>query len=89
MEVVGAVEASLAAKRLLDVFRTRDLPVVHVQHISNRPGATFFLPNMVGIDLHANVAPLDVEVVIEKHYPNSFRETDLRGISHHKASRNS
>jgi nicotinamidase-related amidase len=78
MEVVGAVEASLAAQKLLGVFRAHDLPVVHVQHISNRSGATFFLQNTDGIDLHANVAPLDVEIIIEKHYPNSFRETQLK-----------
>ncbi len=78
MEVVGAVEASLAAKNLLDFFRAEKLPIVHIQHISTRPGATFFLPDTVGIDFHESVLPLPDETVIKKHFPNSFRGTDLK-----------
>ncbi len=77
MEVVGAIEASQVAKRLLDHFRQRGLPVVHVQHIAARPGATFLLPNTEGIGFHENVTPLPGEAVIKKHFPNSFRDTDL------------
>jgi nicotinamidase-related amidase len=78
MEVVGAVEASKAAKKLLDRFREKNLPVVHIRHISTRPGATFFLPNTEGIDIHESVAPLPGERVIQKHFPNSFRDTGLQ-----------
>ena len=77
MEVVGAIEASQVAKRLLDHFRQRGLPVVHVQHIAARPGATFLLPNTEGISFHENVTPLPGEAVIKKHFPTSFRDTDL------------
>ncbi len=78
MEVVGAAEASRAAKRLLDHFRKKDLHVVHIQHIAARPNATFLLPNTEGINFHESVKPLPGERVIKKHFPNSFRDTDLQ-----------
>lgn len=87
MEVVGAVEASRTAKSLLDFFRSGKLPIVHIQHISTRPCATFFLPDTEGINFHESVLPMPGEKVIKKHFPNSFRDTDLeeylrsRGIS--------
>lgn len=77
MEVVGAVEASQTAQKLLDYFREHNLPVVHIQHISMRPGATFFLPDTEGIEFHQTVTPLPEETVIKKHFPNSFRDTEL------------
>lgn len=77
MEVVGAVEASHVAKRLLDRFRKNNLPIVHIQHIAARPGATFLLPKTEGISFHENVTPLPGEAVIKKHFPNSFRDTEL------------
>lgn len=77
MEVAGAVAAGKAAKRLLDVFRQKSLPVVHVQHIAARAGATFLLPNTEGIVIHEDVQPVPGETVVTKHFPNSFRNTDL------------
>ncbi len=77
MEVEGAVEASRAAGRLLGCFREKGLPVVHIQHIAARPNATFLLPDTEGIGFHENVNPLPGEKVIRKHYPNSFRDTEL------------
>jgi nicotinamidase-related amidase len=78
MELAGAVEASRAAKKILAHFRHRNLPVLHLQHLSIRPGATFFLPDTDGINFHESVLPLPNETVIRKHFPNSFRETILR-----------
>jgi nicotinamidase-related amidase len=77
-EVSGALKASQNAKWLLDCFREKKLTIVHVQHISIRPGSTFFLPGTDGILFHNSVTPLNNEKVIEKHYPNGFRETDLQ-----------
>ena len=77
MEVGGAVEASRAAIKLLDHFRAKKLPVVHVQHISTRAGATFFLPDTEGINFYEGVRPLAAEAVVRKHFPNSFRDTNL------------
>jgi nicotinamidase-related amidase len=75
--LANSVEASLKAKQALEYFRSKKLPVIHVQHIATRAGATFFLPDTRGAEIHANVQPLATEKVVVKHFPNSFRETDL------------
>jgi nicotinamidase-related amidase len=77
MEVVGAEVAAAQAAALLAGFRAKGLPVVHVQHLAARPGATFFLPGTAGAAIHASVAPQAGEPVFTKHFPNSFRETPL------------
>jgi nicotinamidase-related amidase len=43
-----------------------------------RPGATFFVPGTRGAEIHASVRPVAGEAVIEKNFPNSFRNTRLR-----------
>jgi nicotinamidase-related amidase len=77
MELEGPTEASLRAAELLSFFRERALPLVHMQHISLHPGATFFLPDTPGVEIHPSVQPLPGEVVIRKNFPNSFRSTPL------------
>jgi nicotinamidase-related amidase len=77
MELVGSQEAGVEAGRLLQKFRQMSLPVIHIQHISTRAGAGFFLPDTNGVELHESVSPLPGETVIQKNYPNSFRETSL------------
>lgn len=77
MELEGSTAASLRAGGLLALFRERNLPIIHIQHISTREGASFFLPDTAGVEIHANVSPLPGETVIQKHFPNSFRETEL------------
>lgn len=77
MELVGSQQAGAQAGKLLAAFRQKALPVIHVQHLSNYPGATFFLPETPGAEIHPSVAPLDGETIIQKHFPNSFRDTLL------------
>ncbi len=77
MALPGATEACRRAARLLDGCRALSLPVFHVRHLSTRPGATFFLPNTEGIEIHPDLHPLDGEPVVDKHFPNSFRDTPL------------
>lgn len=79
MTLSGSEEASQQAKSVLEKFRMEGLEVIHIQHIATKPEATFFLPNTKGVEIHDNVKPLEREKVIVKHYPNSFRETDLLG----------
>ena len=57
MELEGSPEAALQAADLLACFRTRGLPVFHVQHLSTRAGATFFIPDTEGAEIHPLVAP--------------------------------
>jgi nicotinamidase-related amidase len=77
MELEGPLEAAAQARVLLDFFRQQKWPTIHIQHISTRPGATFFLPDTDGAKIHPSIAPLAGETVIVKHFPNSFRETTL------------
>lgn len=77
MELAAADEAVMRARSLLQAFRTRALPIFHVQHIATRPGATFFLPGTTGVRIHAAVEPAAEEAVITKHFPSGFRETTL------------
>jgi len=77
MELAGAAEAGAKAGMLLRTFRQRALPIIHVQHVSARPGAAFFLPDTDGVEIHESVTPAAGEPVFQKHFPNSFRETPL------------
>jgi nicotinamidase-related amidase len=88
MELSGILQASEKARSLLDHFRKNTLPVYHVRHISARPGATFFLPHTEGGKIYGALEPLAGETVFQKHFPNSFRETQLletlrnQGVDH-------
>ena len=77
MELEAPLAAAQQAGRLLNFFRQQGWPTVHIQHISNRPGATFFLPDTDGLEFHPSIRMLPGEPVIVKHFPNSFRETEL------------
>jgi nicotinamidase-related amidase len=77
MTLAGAELAGENAKLVLNNFRNNKLPVIHIQHIATKPGTTFFLPNTNGAEINDCVKPLQNEKIIVKHYPNSFRETEL------------
>lgn len=77
MPLVGAEAASLNARQILEKFRSDNLPVIHIQHLAERPNSTFFLPLTKGQEIHENVKPKANEKVIVKHYPNSFIDTEL------------
>ncbi|HEY5590231.1 MAG TPA: cysteine hydrolase family protein [Paludibacter sp.] len=73
----GSLLAAKNARLILDDFRSKGLPIIHIQHLATRPAATFFQPGTAGTDIFVEVRPFDDEKLIVKHYPNSFRETDL------------
>lgn len=77
MELVNMQSATNNARQLLKRFRRENTPIFHIQHIAKRPNATFFIPNTPGVEIHEDVRPEQDELVITKHYPNSFRDTDL------------
>ena len=78
MELEGADAAGARAGKVLDSFRRNGMLTIHVRHLSTRPGSTFFLPGTKGAEIHASVAPKPGETVIEKNFPNSFRNTPLQ-----------
>ncbi|MBN1305434.1 MAG: cysteine hydrolase [Anaerolineales bacterium] len=77
MELEGALEAAAMANEILSCFREHKLFHVHIQHVSIQPGAAFFIPGDRGTDIHDSVAHFEGEPLVQKHYPNSFRKTDL------------
>ena len=77
MELVHPLEAAKKAYELLQCFREHDQHHVHIQHVATRPGATFFLADGDGVNIHDSVAHFEGEPLVIKHHPNSFRETNL------------
>ena len=77
MELVGMEEVVKKVAELLKTFRTLNKPIFFIKHSSKRPNATFFIPETQGIDFHASISPLPEEAVLEKHFPNSFFQTEL------------
>ena len=77
MELIGMAAAGSTCGALLNFFRKNGWPTFHIQHISINTGATFFLPDTPGAEIHDSVKPRSNDVLIQKNYPNSFRDTDL------------
>jgi nicotinamidase-related amidase len=65
------------ARKLLDHFRSTGRPVVHIQHTWDDPSAPFFVAGTPGAEIHETVHPREGEVVVVKHFPNSFRGSKL------------
>lgn len=77
MTLEKSTEACQKAQEVLQAYRTKHFPIVHIQHISTRPDAVHFLPCTKGVEFHPNVLPNKHETIIKKHYPNSFKDTGL------------
>jgi nicotinamidase-related amidase len=80
MELAGAAEAARKASLVLQCFRDKRLPVIHITHEAVQPGATFFLPDSEGRKIYPLVTPIDGETLITKNFPNSFLNTRLLEI---------
>jgi len=76
MELVGIEEALRNTLQLIELAKTKRYEVFFIQHISLRENASFFLPNSEGVELHKSFK-IKNATLIQKHYPNSFRETNL------------
>ena len=70
------------AARLIAMFRTNAVPVIHVRHLEHDPAVGFLLEGTPGADIDPRVAPQGEEVLIAKHYPNAFRDTNLAKLLH-------
>lgn len=77
MPLEKSMEACQKAHEALQVYRAKQLPVIHIQHLSTRPDAVHFLPCTKGVEFHQHAQPLRSETVIKKHYPNCFKDTGL------------
>jgi len=88
MELAGAKPAANNAKKVLEYFRKNNLPIIHIKHIAVNEGAEFFLPDTSGAEINSLVLPENSEKIIIKHFPNSFRETDLLAYLKEKGIKN-
>ena len=80
MELVGMDAAAACCSRLLNAFRETDQPIFHIQHLSTRPGAGFFVPDTPGAQIHQSLLPHLGEAHIVKNFPSAFRDTDLQAL---------
>jgi nicotinamidase-related amidase len=77
LPLTGSVAAAGQARRVLDVFRSRKLPIVHIRHAGKNTAFVAGEPSDPQYKIRPEVAPAAGELVITKHYANSFRETEL------------
>lgn len=75
--LVNPEEAAKKAYMLLQCFREHGGHHVHIQHISLKPDAAFFIKGDSGSDIYDLVAHFEDEPIVYKHYPNAFRGTKL------------
>jgi len=76
--LVGMVEASTKAARVVEAARRAGHLVVNVRHEFLSADAPFFLPGSHGAAIHEVALPAEGEPVITKHHTNSFRDTNLK-----------
>jgi len=76
MELVQPDQALEKIKQLEQYFSEKNLPIIYVQHISP-PQASFFQENTDGVSLHSELNAGSDSLIVIKHYPNSFLETNL------------
>jgi nicotinamidase-related amidase len=88
MQLEGSEAAGAKAGAATRHFREKNLPVIHVRHLSVRPGSSFFLPGTRGAEIHGSVQPVAGEPVIEKNFPNSFRSTGLKDLLEKQSIKN-
>jgi len=70
-------EAAERARRVLDAFRAKHLPVIHIRHVPKSIPIVDGEPADAQYRIRPVVAPAPGEKVITKRFANSFRETDL------------
>lgn len=73
----GALEASRKVQTLLEAFRARGWPVVHVLHLGKGQAAPSPDAGEEPYRAHPNVMPRPGEPVIGKREANAFRDTEL------------
>lgn len=76
-------EAEARIAVLLDAWRTKGLPVVHVQHLSIRPESAFH-PSHPGVAIKPIVTPRDDETLVQKSANSAFIGTNLEQMLHER-----
>jgi Amidases related to nicotinamidase len=79
MELEHPEEALEKINKLEEKFLKLNLPIIYIQHINYKKDASFFSPNTRGVQLHEKLKVSTDSIIIEKHFPNSFKDTTLLG----------
>ncbi len=77
LPLVNPLQTAQNAYMLLQCFRESSGYHVHIQHISKKPDATYFISGARGTDIHDSAAHFEGEPIVYKHEPNAFLNTDL------------
>jgi nicotinamidase-related amidase len=80
LPLVGMAEATAKAVKIIAAARDKGDMVVNIRHEMPIPEAPVFTPGSAGVQFHAAVLPAENEAVIVKNFPNSFRDTGLKGM---------
>ncbi len=75
MQLTNIEPAILEAKKLLEMARDLNVPIIHIQHDAG-VGSPYDITAEIGA-ISTEVAPKNGEDVIIKNYPNAFIATDL------------
>ena len=60
---------------LITRARATEVPVIYIQHSGGQ--GHLLEPGTPGWPIHPAIAPVGGELVVHKHYPDSFQETNL------------
>jgi nicotinamidase-related amidase len=79
-----SAESNIA--RLLQHWRQRGQPVVHVRHLSLTPGSPFW-PGQSGVEFQEALVPQASEHVVDKHVTDAFAHSGLERWLHQRGIR--
>lgn len=77
MEFKESYDAAYNAKEVLEVFRKKMEPIIHIQHLESNNNASYFIPGTFGAEIFEDLAPAKGEKIFIKNNQNSFIETGL------------
>ena len=63
--------------KLLSLWRSKKLPIIHIQHLSQNPHSCFY-PDHPGADFKEIAKPIEGEKVIQKYVNSAFIGTNLQ-----------
>ncbi|MBI5973637.1 cysteine hydrolase family protein [Staphylococcus caledonicus] len=81
--LVNTNEALANILKLEKQFKQNNEPVIYIQHINYNDNATFFENNTTGVELKEELDTDSNSIIIEKQYPNSFLDTQLKNTLEH------
>ncbi len=78
-ELTNIKEALENIVKLINKAHEAGEEVIFIQHIAKKD-APFFAEGSKGVELHKDLPTQSQDSIIVKHYPNSFRETNLHQL---------